>query len=348
MSFTCPGRARLAATVVPALAGVLVAGLVGALPAAQAATAATHHLAGVHVTGRVNLAKSSTLFTDSFAEAPDGAVYYSVGSTVREVVGNHAPQPVTAEAKPILALAVNSTDFFVQVGLHVYEYGRKSESFVRQWTLSSPVTPITSAGLIAVGGTVWSWTDWATDFSGFEFATVSKISTSSATPKVLSKENAYAADMAANSTGLYFEAARSNGSNGYLVHVTPSGTVSRHFDANIDAPLALGGGRVDLLSQHANGRTYIDSYRASDLSRVSSVRISGQYLNIAGTSAGLLVVKEPCNGFCPNATVGVLNPANGRVRGAVRVARATTTLLGAAPAVLSDSGGRIYLVRLAG
>ena len=74
-----------------------------------------------------------------------------------------------------MAVAANQTDLFVQTGLTVTEYRLSNGSKVKHWTLSSPVVPITSAGLLAVGGAVWSWTDWGTDESGFEYATVSRI-----------------------------------------------------------------------------------------------------------------------------------------------------------------------------
>jgi hypothetical protein len=345
MSVTRLGRARLATAVIPAVAGLMLASAGLALPAAQAAVAP--RAAGLHVTGRVNLTGSASLYKDSFAEAPNGSVYYAVGSKVWVVNGTHAPALVTAEGAPIIALAANSTDFFLQVGLNVYEYGRTSEAFVRGWKLAGAKP--TSAGLIAVGGTLWSWTDTATDESGFQYATVSRIKTSSPGVQVISKLNAYPADMAADSAGLYFESVNGS-SKGYLDHAPRSGAVNRRPEVNLDAPVALSGGRVDLLSVHfGNSRTYADSYRASTLRRVSSVPVSGQYRDIGGTSAGLLVVKEPCSGLtCVRASVGVLNPATGKVSGAVRIPHAWTLILGPAPAVLAVSGGRIYLVRLGG
>jgi hypothetical protein len=345
MSVTRLGRARLATAVIPAAAGLMLASAGLALPAAQAAVAP--HAAGLHVTGRVNLTGSASLYKDSFAEAPNGSVYYAVGRKVWVVNGTHAPALVTAERDPVIALAVNSTDFFMQVGLNVYEYGRRSEAYVRGWKL--PGSAPTSAGLIAVGGTVWSWTDSATDESGFQYANVNKISTSSSAVKVIGKLDAYPGDMAADSAGLYFETV--NGSaKGYLDHASTSGKVNRRPEVNLDAPVALAGGRIDLLSVHfSNSRTYADSYRASTLRRVSSVPVSGEYRDIAGTSAGLLVVKEPCDGLtCLNASVGALNPATGKVSGAVHIRHAWTLILGPAPAVLAVSGGRIYLVRLGG
>lgn len=287
----------------------------------------------------------------AFAEAPNGAVYYSAGGTVYVVNGDAAPVPATALGTPVNALAASNTDFFVQTGLTIYEYSRKTDAYAgHTWNLSSPVKPITSAGLLASGGTLWSWTDWATDQSGFEYATLSEISTSSTQVKVISKSNVYPADWAVGSTGLYFQTVRGNGANGYIVRATPSGSLLRHADVNIDAPAALAAGSLDLLAVHGNGRTYIDSFSASTLAMLNSRQISGAYRDIAGTSAGLLVLKEPCAALaaCTDASVSVLNPGTGAVSGTVSVAGAYSLLPGPDPAALTLVGARLYLARLGG
>lgn len=330
-----------------AVTGLALAALGSVPPAAQAArTPAGSVSPGLKVARTIKLTKGSTL--DVFAEAPNGAVYFSAGKRVYVVNGNHGPVVAFALATPIIALAANATDIFVQTGLSVYEYGRKSDSYVRGWTLSSPHKPITSAGLLAVGGTVWSWTDWASDESGFQYATVSEIRTSSVHVKVVSKSDAFPGDMAADSAGLYFEAV-SHLTSDNLVRAAPSGSIRRRGDVDIDAPLALAAGRVDLLAVHGNGHTYVDSFRASTLAPLTSRRVSGSDRNIAGTTAGLIVLRAPCNTLtCKDATVGVLNPRTGWVSGSVRVAHAYILLPGPAPAVITNVSGELYLVRLGG
>ena len=158
------------------------------------------------------------------------------------------------------------------------------------WTLPSFATTITSAGLDPVGTTVWAFTDWATDESGFEFANVDRFSLSSPTVHRVAANNAYPADLAANSAGLYYEGMA--GSGNYLFRALSSGSPRRHADVNIDAPLALAGGNVYLLAIHENqgGNTYLDAFRGSTLGPVFSERVSNHDTDIAGTGIGLLLV----------------------------------------------------------
>jgi hypothetical protein len=330
--------------VIAAVAGLAIAVSV------SAASAASPHLsrASLRVVRTIRLTHAGG--ASVFAEAPNGAVYYSAGGTVYVVNGDAAPVRATALGTPVNALAANNTDFFLQTGVTVYEYSRKTDAYAgHDWTLPSPHKPITSAGLLAVGGTVWSWTDWATDQSGFEYATVSEITLSSARVRVISKSNAYPADMAAGASGLYFQVVRSNGANGYIVRVAPNGSGRRHGDVNIAAPAALAGGRLDLLSIHGNGRTYLDSFSASTLAAHGSKRVSGDDHGIAGTTAGLLVLNEPCATLiCKDATVSILDPRTGGVSGTVRVAGAFGLLPGPVPAAITLAGTKLYLARLGG
>jgi hypothetical protein len=337
-------RNRWTAPLIAAVAGLAVA------TSALAASAASTHVspAGLRVVHTIRLTHAGA--ASVFAEAPNGAVYYSAGGTVYVVNGNAAPVPATALGTSVNALAANNADFFVQTGLTVYEYSRKTDAYAgHSWKLSSPHSPITSAGLLAVGGTVWSWTDWATDQSGFEYATVSEISTSSTHVKVISKSNAYPADMAAGTGGLYFQVVRRNGANGYIVRVAPNGSARHRSDVNIGTPTALAGGRLDLLSIHGNGRTYLDSFSASTLAALGSKQVSGNDHDIAGTAAGLLVLNQPCATLiCKNATVSVLNPRTGKVSGTVKVPRAFELLPGPAPAAITLVGTKLYLARIGG
>jgi hypothetical protein len=341
-------RTSLVAAVVPAVAALLAAG-------AATAQASTHTSAAVrsalHTASKpIRLAAAKGLFSDVFAEAPNGALYYATGKTISVVNGTSAPKTALKVSRPVLALAANAKDLFVQTGLTVTEYTRAHAALVRDWTLFSPVKSITSAGLYAVGSTVWSWTDWATDETGFEFATISEINAASAAaPKVISDSNAYPGDMAANSSGAYFEVVKKDQANGYVIRALPGGGTRRVTDLNLDAPLALSGSRVDLLSLHANGHTYIDSYLQNTLTGGRSKRAPATARGIAGTSAGLLVVQEPCaSAVCAKATGGVLNPLTGTVSQAVKVPGATSLVLGPAPAAITESGSWLYLVRLAG
>lgn len=332
-------RGRLAGAVVPAL-GIAIAGLVVASSGAQAAPRSPHHPA-LHAGPKVALGTTTNVFANVFNEGPDGSLYYSRGSIVYRVTGNSKPQAEVHASSRVMAVAANQTDLFVQTGLTVTEYRLLPKvSKVKHWTLSSPVTPITSAGLLAVGGTVWSWTDWGTDESGFEFATVSRIATSGSAARVISKA-AYPADMSANASGLYFESNSTKASANFLNHVTPSGVVkARKLTAGVGAPLALSGGRVDLLV--SSNHLMINTYKASTLALQSSKKVSDNDTNIAGTSSGLVVMTLVCHGKnCSTPTVSVsnLNASTGVASGAIKLPGAVILLPGPSAGVIDASHG---------
>jgi hypothetical protein len=325
---------------IPAV-GLFAASLGVASPAD--ASVRTHAISRLQVTGTVSLGLTTNVFANGFAETPGGDVYYSGGPNVYLVAGNSAPALVVTAGGPVLALAANKTELFVQVGLKVTAYSRSDQSIIRQWTLTSPVKPITSAGLYAVGSTLWSWTDWATDASGFEYAKISRMSTSSPVVHTVEKQ-AYPGDMSADSAGLYFEA--QHGSHGVLGHAKPSGSVSFRATQQVDAPLALSGGRVDLLA--AGTHDFIKSYRATNLSLISSKKVSQNDRNIAGTSAGLLVLAQTCTQVsCVHATVSKLSVSTGAASGTCSVPNAVILLPGPAAGVIELKGSSMYLVRIA-
>ncbi len=327
--------------VIVVMAGLALSGLGGGLPSALAATR------GLHTTASVSLGRGSI---GQYAEAPDGAVYYSRGSKVYVVHGTSAPTLAVQAGGTVLALAANSSELFVDVGRTVTGYGLPGGASLQHWTLSSPFA-VTSAGLFAVGGTVWAWTDWATDASGLEYANVSRFTPSSATVHQVSAGVAYPIYLAADSAGLYYQAVRSDGANGYLVHVTPSGSSRRATDANIDGPLALAGGRVELLVPNYGSQVsyYVDGYSATSLARVFSRHVSGADVDLAGTGAGLLVLAASCSSrVCSSATVSQLSTTTGATISTVAVPYALDLLAGPSAAAITDNSGSYYLVRLAG
>jgi hypothetical protein len=325
-----------------------VAGLViTAIGTAQAADRAPARSAapGLHVTATVALGRTSNMFRNVFTEAPNGALFYSRGSVVYLVTRHSAPRVALRASRRVLALAANSSDLFVQTGLTVTAYRRSNGSKVRQWSLTSPVIPITSAGLLVVGRTLWSWTDWATDRSGFEFARISRINTSAGAVHVVGRQG-YPADMAADASGLYFEEAHGSANAGYLAHSTPAGVIRIRRQANVDAPMALAAGRLELLSFHSNGHNYLDTYRTS-LLRISASRISDNDRMIAGTGSGLLVLTQPCSSLtCSSASVSKL-ASDGSVSGTLGVPYAFTLVTGPSAAVIAVRHGTMYLVRIA-
>ena len=325
----------------PTTAGLAAAGLLAAGAPAQAAPAAPAAPAALHVTGTVSLGAVNSKFTYQFSEAPNGTVYYFKGRVVYAVAGTKKPATVLHAGSNVLAVAANKTEFFVQTGRTVRAYSVAGHHLIRTWALPKSLGPLTSAGLYAVGNTLWSWTDWATDMSGFEFANVSRIVTSSPAVHVVSKNIADPADMAADSGGLYYEAINSHGTTGYLIRVSPSGHVTRRTDKNIDVPLALAGGRVFLLAFHQpSGKQFLDAFRGSNLHGVFSKQKSTQVYDIAGTGAGLLMLQP--------GKISRLSAGTGAVTGTLSLAHVVTLVPGPSGAVITFSGGVASLHRLAG
>lgn len=139
-------RGRLAGAVIPAL-GIAIAGLVVASSGAQAAPRNPGHPT-LHAGPKVALGTTANVFANVFNEGPDGSLYYSRGSVVYRVIGNGKPKVEVHATSRVMAVAANQADLFVQTGLTVTEYRLSNVSKVKHWTLLSPVTPITSAGLL--------------------------------------------------------------------------------------------------------------------------------------------------------------------------------------------------------
>ena len=298
-----------------------------------APTARTQALHGI----RIALGATSSLYANAFTEAPGGVVFFSRGAVVYVVEGNRAPVVALHAAGTVHALGANGSDLFVETGLRVTEYSRSTGSQLRHWTLTSLSAPVTSAGLYVVGDTVWAWTDWATDGSGFEYAQVDRMHTTSAAVHVVDKD-AFPADMSADGAGLYFETV--HGVTDDLAQASPTTSGVRYRKAPVDAPLALAGGRVDLLAFGSSAADVL-SYNASTLALVSSKRVPATDGSIAGTGLGLLVLAR--------STVGRLNVATGGTSGTLRTPGAYQLLNG--PAVVEVTGVRgahanLFLVRV--
>jgi len=332
-----------------AATALALAGLTATVPGAQAATRATAAPATPALHGtRITLGPTANLYVNAFAEAPNGAVFFSRGAVVYVVDGNRAPVTALHPGRTVLALAATNSDLFVETGLLVTEYSRATGWQVRRWTLTSPVKSITSAGLYVVGDTIWAWTDWATDESGFQYAQISRIHTTSAVVHVVDR-SAFPGDMAADAAGLYFETV--HGVSDDLAHANPTTPAVQYRKGPVDAPLALASGRVDLLVFGTRAEA-VKSYNASTLALVSSKRAQGADDGIAGTAAGLLVLAQPCSVIpCSSATVGRLNVATGGTTGALRTPGAYQLLNGPAQAVIEASGvsgthAHLFLVRI--
>jgi hypothetical protein len=324
-----------------------LAGLAATAAGAQAVTRAAPAPAAPALHGaRIALGATGGLYGNAFAEAPNGAVFFSRGAVVYVVEGSRGPAVALHAGGTVHALAADDSDLFVETGLRVTEYRRANGSQLRHWTLTSLAAPVTAAGLYVVGGTVWVWTDWATDGSGFEYAQVDRIRTSSSAVRVVDKD-AFPGDMRADRAGLYFETV--HGVTDALAHANPATPAVQYRQAPVDAPLALAGGRVDLLAFGSSSADVL-SYNAGTLALVSSRRVPERDASIVGTGLGLLVLAQPCHAFpCSSATVGRLNTGTGGTSAALSTPGAYQLLNGPAVIEASDVRGTradLFLVRI--
>jgi hypothetical protein len=297
--------------------------------------------ATLHIAAPIGLGKLGKDFTNQFTEDPAGNVFYSRGSTVYEVkITASKPNTALRVRGNVLAVAASPSDLFVDVGRTVTEYKRSNRHRVRSWTLSRQPGGPTSAGILVAGSTVWAWTDWATDESGFQYASVSRFTTGSPVVHKVASNNVYPADMAADSTGLYFEAVSKKGAN-YIAHATPSGAIRRRNDANVDAPLAVFSGDVYLLAvNETSGNIDLDSFTEPNLGVNFSARESSKYYDMTATILGVLVLGGG------KVSLVLTSFDKGQIAESVGIRHAVTLLPGPESGVITASGGKTYLVRV--
>jgi hypothetical protein len=333
-----------AAVAVTSLAALAAAGL----PAAQAAPSQP---AGLHVTGKVQIA-AGLRFAAPITQAPDGAVYFGRGAAVYVVTGTATPRLVRTETGTVVGLGASSSELFVAVGKTVTEYKRSDGVKGRHWRLSSP-HPVRVAGLYPVGSTVWAWTDWAGETggegTGAEPATISRFRTSSGAVHKITGNGAQGL-LAADAAGAYFLSF-----SGRLEHVSPAGRVHSIRYAQYPDWLTLAGGRVEILAAHfihnkSTLRVHIDAYQASNLRKSYSREVSLGDFALAGTGAGLLALSCP-TASCSTEKAERLDPVDGKITSVTSLPYGTQIVPGRSAAVItavrSGTSYRFFLNRLA-
>jgi hypothetical protein len=283
------------------------------------------------------------------AEAPNGAVFVSTGSVIYVVDGDGPPEVAEHAGAHVTAMAADATDLYVETGLTVTDYNRQTGDQVRTWALPVPskspcphCTPA-QAGLLAEPGALWSWTDYATDSSGFLPATLSRLG---AFGVKLVDVLAYPAFMVANSGGLYYEA---DTAEGQLAHVTPSGvrTLSP-WPFDIDSPISLVDGTlVAETVQEPGGEDVWQTWGPSTLRPLTWHPANSAVLpGMWDTGAGLLGYLKPTGPIAPDLRIGRLSPATGEPSESVQFfSNFSWTLEGYYPAIVNEESGELYVVR---
>jgi hypothetical protein len=295
----------------------------------------------VHSTGSVKLGHlPSGLAPGLVTESPSGTVYFVKSKNVYRVRGNHAPVLVLTASTPVLAVAASRSDLYIETGKTVIEVDLARGVSVRHWHVSSPFA-VTQAGLFIAGRTLWSWTDWETDSSGFEWATVSRISIgSSAVHKVTAK--AFPDEYVAGSAGLYLTVLHHNRAD--LALATPAG---RLLIGKEVYPLTLWRHYVLTLAGTVTGPK-LQWWTASTLRLVGHSLPRAGLDSVADGSAGLVALTDPC-GHASCTSVGLLDPPTGRVSQRLKLPGATQLVQGPRSAVIAvNSHGTAYLSWLAG
>jgi hypothetical protein len=286
-------------------------------------------------------------------EAPDGAVFVTTGSTIYVVDGDHAPQVAEHATGPVVALAADGTDLYVETGLTVTDYSRQSGDEVRTWSLPAPgpcpgCTP-TSAVLLAQAGVVWSLTNFSTDSSGLEPGTLSRMGPLGVK---LVDSQAYPYFTDADASGIYYETL-----SGRLAHVTPSGarTVSS-ASSEADAPLALSDGKLVLEPvQEPAGKPLWQTWDPSTLRVLTSTAPAPNSVSaFENTGAGLLGFSKPSGGHGTSVAVSRANISTGAASGTVQFSSVagkapyagSWILEGYYPSIVNAVGRNLYLIRL--
>jgi hypothetical protein len=278
------------------------------------------------------------------AEAPDGAVYVSTGSVVYVVDGNAAPHVAVHAASRVLALAADATGVYVETGLAVTAYDRRSGDKVRTWDLPGASAP-TAAGLLAEPGALWSWTEK----SGSQYATLSRMGAFGV--KLVDQNVAYPGLMAADASGLYFQSANPSAPGGHLAEVAPSGALtlsSAPFE--LGSTIALSEGKLVVEAPPGpNGKGLWQTWGPSTLRPLTSSGPRPQLVSgIEDTGAGLLGYTRPVGPLGPYTAVSRVDVATGAPGSTVQFFSNFSWLLeGYYPAIVNEASGELYIVRLA-
>jgi hypothetical protein len=326
------------------LAVVAAGGAVTATAWAAPATGASQ--AQLRIAGKVKLGHlPAGIPSGEITQAAGGAVYYVRNAKVYKVHGTHAPVLVLDASAPVLAVAASRSDLYIETGKTVIEVDLATGVSVRHWHVSSPQA-VTQAGLYLVGRTLWSWTDWETDSSGLEYATVSRISiTSAAVHQVTSLANPDV--FVAGPSGLYFTGIKSvRSGRGVVERAKPGGGLLQRT-APYTSALALW--RGDLVGIVAETHRRAERWSASTLHVIGSASVGGAPITIDQGSAGLVALRFRCATLAADChPLGVLAPATGHVSHQIGVAGAVELVPGPRSAVISvNSTGTAYLNWLA-
>lgn len=279
------------------------------------------------------------------AEGPDGAVFYAAGQVVMVVDGTSPPQAAEHPGAQVLGLGASSAALYVVTPKALLAYSRSTGNQTGHWALTgSPATPTTAGVTVGGNGDVWVWTDWATDFSGYENAMVYAVLPGAAAADVVSTE-AEPGTLTTDGTHGFFLVATKTDLGASLMEATPSPgastdvTLTTASAAPTQALVGFSGSQVVLYSEPGSLYTFTPGSAGAIFMRADV----GQPVVVAGTSSGLLFLtcaKRACS------TVTRVDQSSGKAGTTVTLPASGNILLGPSPAVLGVEAGHLRLVRL--
>lgn len=315
-------------------------------PAASSSPAAP---AGLKVSADISLGAAPAKGQPVFAEAPDGTVFYAAGPVVMVVEGDNAPAVAEHTGATVLGLGASASTLYVVTAKDLIAYGRTSGNQTGRWALTgSPGTPTTAGVAAGDDGTVWAWTDWATDQSGYEYATVYVVRAGTHTATRLS-QTAEPGSLVTDGINAYFLQSSQDSQEASLVEWQDATGQDATGDPAANQSLAtFSQGRVVLYQAGSGLHEY-----APAASPGSGPRLSGftrtavtDPVGFAATSSGLLFL-TCTTAHC--ATLTQVSQTTGAEGQSVAIAgsdHAAWTMLGPAPAVVTSASGQLRLIRL--
>jgi hypothetical protein len=301
----------------------------------------------VGLAGSVKLGVATAINNEQvITQGPNGDIYFAEDKTVKIVKGLASPATFLHASALIIALDATTSSLFVETQTSISEYALPSGSFAGSWNLPSGIAPsrLMEGGISVVGSHLWTWTDWETDESGYEYSSVTEFNTSTWSSTVIAKNSADPTDDAASSLG-YFYLNRDR-----FVRGEPSGKQLRSAvtaDAS-DAPVATWGATAWIVAtREPSGTDFLDTYNATTMVRTNTAHLAHETWGILGTSGGLLAITTASSSTNPALEYVVsLNDHTGSATDLVKVPNAVTLLAGPTVAVVVQRGADIYIDRL--
>lgn len=300
----------------------------------------------VRVTGTVDLGRATSVNNEQVvAQGPNGNVYVAYGTTVKVVVGTASPVTLLHAPREVLALAATSSSLYVATSKQVLEYTLPAGSPDGSWNLPTGIAPaaITAAGISVEGEHIWVWTDWSTDMSGYEYASITEYFLPAWTYQVIANNSAAPGDVAASANGYYYLA------HDRVVRGMADGTQVRSTvtgDAS-EAPVAAAGSNVWIVAtREPSGANYLDTYNAVTMTRTRSVHLAHETWGVLGTSTGLWAIANHPVPMGSDAHIVSINDVTGAETELVDLPGAVALLPGPKVAVLVNQGSHLYLDRL--